>query len=247
MKYNMKNKTIKHISIIMDGNGRWANNKNMPRAFGHRAGVKAINKIVRACKFRQIAELTLFAFSSENWKRPSFEVDFLMSLFKKSIDEYIGELNNNDVKIEFVGNCENFSKSLLQKISYAEKLTETNTGMKLNLAINYGGRWDLINAFKKFSSEQDFKIDINKINEENIGKHLAINSLEPDLLIRTGGEQRLSNFMLWQHAYTEFYFTDCLWPDFDVSELDKAIKWFQERDRKFGALKKIKRPLKSDA
>ena len=178
-----KSKTLKHISIIMDGNGRWANKRNRPRAFGHQAGVKAISEIVRACKYRQISELTLFAFSSENWKRPRFEVDFLMRLFKKSIDEYVNDLHENNIRIEFIGDYRGFSKILLKRISDATELTKSNTGMKLNLAINYGGRWDLINAFKEFCSSQEFKVDKDMITQENIEKYLSINTLDPDLLI----------------------------------------------------------------
>lgn len=242
----MSNKLLKHISIIMDGNGRWAQQKSMPRAYGHRAGVKVITKIVRACSLRQISELTLFAFSSENWKRPNYEVDFLMSLFKKSIDEYISELDGNNIKIRFIGNYEGFSKTLIKRIDNAEKLTRANTGMTLNLAVNYGGRWDLLNAFKKLAEENNYKVDINSLTEENIEKYLSTYSNCPDLLIRTGGEYRLSNFLLWQHAYTELYFTECLWPDFDISDLDKAIKWFQERERTFGALTQSRPSKKSD-
>ncbi|MEC7832580.1 MAG: polyprenyl diphosphate synthase [Pseudomonadota bacterium] len=242
----MSNKLLKHISIIMDGNGRWAQQKSMPRAYGHRSGVKVITKIVRACSLRQISELTLFAFSSENWKRPNYEVDFLMSLFKKSIDEYISELDGNNIKIRFIGNYEGFSKTLIKRIDNAEKLTRANTGMTLNLAVNYGGRWDLLNAFKKLVEENNYKVDINSLTEENIEKYLSTYSNCPDLLIRTGGEYRLSNFLLWQHAYTELYFTECLWPDFDISDLDKAIKWFQERERTFGALTQSRPSKKSD-
>ena len=243
----MPNKALKHISIIMDGNGRWATQKRMPRAFGHRSGVKAITKIVRACSVRQISELTLFAFSSENWKRPNYEVDFIMNLFKKSIDEYVSDLHDNNIKMKFIGNYGNFSKTLLNKIYDSEELTKNNTGMRLNLAINYGGRWDLTNAFKKLVEEHNYKINEKDITEENIEKYLVTGTHAPDLLIRTGGEYRLSNFLLWQHAYTELYFTDCLWPDFDISDLDRAIEWFQERDRKFGALSQTKKPLKNDA
>ena len=242
----MTNKPLKHISIIMDGNGRWAQQRNMPRAYGHRNGVKVITKIVRACSVRQISQLTLFAFSSENWKRPNYEVDFLMTLFKKSIDEYISELDGNNIKIKFIGNYENFSKTLINRIRYAEELTNSNTGMILNLAVNYGGRWDLINAFRKLAEEKKYKIDIADITEDNIEKYLSTYSNCPDLLIRTGGEYRLSNFLLWQHAYTELYFTECLWPDFDISDLDQAIKWFQERERKFGALGQDKSSVKND-
>ncbi len=243
----MSNKSINHISIIMDGNGRWANSKNMPRAYGHRAGIKSIRKIVDACTLRQVSTLTLFAFSSENWKRPKYEVNLLINLFSESINKYLDELNSNDIVIKFIGNMEVFDKKLLNNIKIAENTTKDNKGMLLNLAINYGGQWDIINAFKIFVSSNKNDINIDDININNIEKHLSLKTNNPDLLIRTGGEQRLSNFMLWQHAYTELYFTDCLWPDFDENELDTAIKFFQDRTRKFGALENQNNSLKKDA
>ncbi len=243
----MLNKNINHISIIMDGNGRWANSKNMPRAFGHRAGIKSIRRIVNACTLRQVSTLTLFAFSSENWKRPKYEVNLLISLFSESINKYLNELNSNDIVIKFIGNMEVFDKKLLNNIAVAENTTKDNKGMLLNLAINYGGQWDIINAFKGFVSSNKNDINVYDINIDNIEKYLSLKTNNPDLLIRTGGEQRLSNFMLWQHAYTELYFTDCLWPDFDENELDAAIKFFQDRTRKFGALGNQNNNLKKDA
>ena len=230
----------------MDGNGRWANNKNMPRAFGHRAGIKSIRRIVDACTLRQVSALTLFAFSSENWKRPKYEVNLLINLFSESINKYLDELNSNDIVIKFIGNMEVFDKKLLNNIAVAENTTKDNKGMCLNLAINYGGQWDIINAFKSFISSNGNDINVNDINTDNIEKHLSLKTNNPDLLIRTGGEQRLSNFMLWQHAYTELYFTNCLWPDFDENELDAAIKYFQNKTRKFGALENQKNNLKKD-
>ena len=242
----MLNRNINHISIIMDGNGRWANSKNMPRAFGHRAGIKSIRRIVDACTLRQVSALTLFAFSSENWKRPKYEVNLLINLFSESINKYLDELNSNNIVIKFIGNMEVFDKKLLNNIAFAENATKDNKGMHLNLAINYGGQWDIINAFKCFISSNENNININDINADNIQKHLSLKTNNPDLLIRTGGEQRLSNFMLWQHAYTELYFTNCLWPDFDENELDAAIKYFQNKTRKFGALENQKNNLKKD-
>ena len=231
----------------MDGNGRWANSKNMPRAYGHRAGIKSIRKIVNACMLRQVSTLTLFAFSSENWKRPKYEVNLLINLFSESINKYLDELNSNDIVIKFIGNMEVFDKKLLNNIAFAENTTKGNKGMHLNLAINYGGQWDIINAFKRFISSNEDNINVNDINADNIQKHLSLKTNNPDLLIRTGGEQRLSNFMLWQHAYTELYFTNCLWPDFDENELDAAIKFFQDKIRKFGSLENQKNSLKKDA
>ena len=243
----MDAKKIRHISIIMDGNGRWANDRNLPRAFGHKEGIKSIKKIVEACTVRQISTLTLFAFSSENWNRPNYEVKLLMTLFKDSITTNSEELHSNNVKVKFIGNLSKFDKQLIDKISELELLTKDNTGLLLNFAINYGGKWDIINAFNKYISSIDASEKNMEININDIEKYLSLKGNYPDLLIRTGGEHRLSNFMLWQHAYTELYFTDCLWPDFDVSELDAAMKWFQERDRKFGALKNIKTSSKNNA
>ena len=231
----------------MDGNGRWANSKNMPRAFGHRAGIKSIRRIVDACTLRQVSTLTLFAFSSENWKRPKYEVNLLINLFSESINKYLDELNSNDIVIKFIGNMEVFDRKLLNNIAVAENTTKDNKGMLLNLAINYGGQWDIINAFKGFVSSNENDINVDDINIDNIEKYLSLKTNNPDLLIRTGGEQRLSNFMLWQHAYTELYFTDCLWPDFDENELNAAIKFFQDKIRKFGSLENQKNSLKKDA
>ncbi len=243
----MDAKKIRHISIIMDGNGRWANDRNLPRAFGHKEGIKSIKKIVEACTVRQISTLTLFAFSSENWNRPNYEIKLLMTLFEDSITTNSEELHSNNVKVKFIGNLSKFDKQLIDKISELELLTKDNTGLLLNFAINYGGKWDIINAFNKYissidASEKDMKIDINDIE-----KYLSLKDNYPDLLIRTGGEHRLSNFMLWQHAYTELYFTDCLWPDFDEKEFDKAIKFFQKTQRKFGGLVNIRDNFENNA
>ncbi len=232
----MSNKNISHVSIIMDGNGRWANQRNMPRVHGHREGIKSINKIVSACSVRQISQLTLFAFSSENWKRPEYEVQFLLKLFEDSIIKYINDLHSNNVKIKFIGNLDIFGKKLLDSIRNAEKITMNNTGLKLNFALNYGGKWDIINAFNKILDNNNSSLQNKKINIDDFEKYLSLEGDSPDLLIRTAGEQRLSNFMLWQHAYTELYFTDCLWPDFDEKELDVAIQHYQNIIRKYGSL-----------
>ena len=232
----MSNKNISHVSIIMDGNGRWATQRNMPRVHGHREGIKSINKIVSACSVRQISQLTLFAFSSENWKRPEYEVQFLLKLFEDSIIKYINDLHSNNVKIKFIGNLDIFGKKLLDSIRNAEKITMNNTGLKLNFALNYGGKWDIINAFNKILDNNNSSLQNKKINIDDFEKYLSLGGDSPDLLIRTAGEQRLSNFMLWQHAYTELYFTDCLWPDFDEKELDVAIQHYQNIIRKYGSL-----------
>ena len=240
----MSNKIISHISVIMDGNGRWANQRNMPRAFGHKEGINAINKIVSACSLRQISQLSLFAFSSENWNRPEYEVQFLLKLFEDSIAKYIDDLHSNNVRIKFIGNLELFSSKLLKNISQAENMTRDNTGLKLNFAMNYGGKWDIVNAINSMLNDIDFASKNKKISEVDFEKYLSLQGDSPDLLIRTAGEQRLSNFMLWQHAYSELYFTDCLWPDFNEKELDAAIGHYQKRTRRFDSLKASNRIVK---
>ena len=242
----MSSKIISHISIIMDGNGRWANQRNMPRAYGHKAGVSTINKIVSACSVRQIAQLSLFALSSENLNRPDYEVQFLLKLFEDSIDKYINDLHSNNVRIEFIGNLESFSPKFLKNIRQAENITRDNTGLKLNFAINYGGQWDIVNAVNNMLSDINFSSQTKKINAADFKKYLSLQGTSPDLLIRTAGEQRLSNFMLWQHAYTELYFTDCLWPDFNEKELDVAIEHYQKRTRKFGLVNSSNGIVKKD-
>ena len=232
------NKKINHISIIMDGNGRWANEQGLVRALGHRAGIKSVQTIIDAALVRQIDTLTLFAFSSENWNRPNDEVSILMSLFNESITKYMHELNKNNIKVEFIGDIERFNSILREKIHKLISLTKNNTGLNLNFAVNYGGKWDITNAVNSLIQEKGLDIN-NPITENDINGYLALSNNPPDLLIRTGGDRRLSNFMLWQHAYTELYFTDCLWPNFDEAEFDKAIKYFLNTTRKFGGLVNI--------
>jgi len=243
----MTTKKIQHISIIMDGNGRWANDRNLPRAFGHKEGIKSIKKIVEACTVRQISTLTLFAFSSENWNRPNYEIKLLSALFKDSITTNSEELNANNIKVKFIGDLNKFGNELIKKSLELELLTKDNTGLLLNFAINYGGKWDIVNACNKYLSLIDANKKNIKININDIEQHLSLKDNYPDLLIRTGGEHRLSNFMLWQHAYTELYFTDCLWPDFNEKEFDKAIKFFQTKQRKFGGLVNIKDNFENNA
>ncbi len=240
----MSPKKLSHISIIMDGNGRWANSKGMPRAYGHRAGIKSVNKIVSACSVRQIQELTLFAFSSENWERPNYEVKFLLSLFEESINLYIADLHKNNVQINFIGDLSQFSQKLLKNIKKAEALTKNNNNLKLNFAINYGGKWDIINSINKMIHSKS--LDGKTITSHDFEQFLSLKGSSPDLLIRTAGYQRLSNFMLWQHAYTELYFTDCLWPDFDEKELDLAINHYFTTTRKFGKLDEYNPLLEED-
>ncbi len=231
-------KKINHISIIMDGNGRWANDRGMPRALGHREGIKSVQRIIDASLVRQIDTLTLFAFSSENWNRPSDEVTVLMSLFNESIAKYMYELDQNNIKVNFIGDIKKFNSALREKISNLTSLTHNNTGLNLNFAVNYGGKWDIINAVNNIIIERE-NDSSNLITENDIDEKLSLPNNPPDLLIRTGGDHRLSNFMLWQHAYTELYFTDCLWPNFDEVEFDKAIKYFLNTTRKFGGLVNI--------
>ncbi len=243
----MTAKKIQHISIIMDGNGRWANDRGLPRSFGHKEGVKSIKKIVMACTVRQISTLTLFAFSSENWNRPNYEVKLLMTLFEDSIKTNSEELHANNVKVKFIGDLSKFNKKIIDKAIELELLTKNNTGLLLNFAINYGGKWDIINAFNQYISSINLNETNIKVNIDDIEKYLSLKDNHPDLLIRTGGEQRLSNFMLWQHAYTELYFTDCLWPDFNEKEFDTAIKFFQKKKRKFGGLVNIQDSFENNA
>ena len=222
----------------MDGNGRWANQQGLARALGHRAGIKSVQTIIDAALVRQIDTLTLFAFSSENWNRPNDEITILMSLFNESITKYMRELDKNNIKVEFIGNIERFNPTLRDKIHKLISLTKNNTGLHLNFAVNYGGKWDITNAVNCLIKEKGHDIN-NPITENDIDNYLALSNNPPDLLIRTGGDRRLSNFMLWQHAYTELYFTDCLWPNFDEVEFDKAIKYYLNTTRKFGGLVNI--------
>ena len=222
----------------MDGNGRWAAEKGLVRSLGHRAGIKSVQTIIDAALVRQIDTLTLFAFSSENWNRPNDEITILMSLFNESITKYMHELNKNNIKVEFVGDIERFNSTLREKIHKLVSLTKNNTGLNLNFAVNYGGKWDITNAVNSLIREKGHDIN-NPITEKDIEDYLTLSNNPPDLLIRTGGNHRLSNFMLWQHAYTELYFTDCLWPNFNEAEFDKAIKYFLNTTRKFGGLVNI--------
>lgn len=225
-----------HIAIIMDGNGRWAQQRRQPRLIGHRAGVKAVEDIVKRCVEREISVLSLFAFSSENWRRPSREVRLLMELFALALTQKVKRLHKNNIRLRVIGECSKFSLSLQKLIIEAEKLTENNTGLIINVAANYGGRWDITQAVQKIAEKvKSGDVLPEEITEESISAGLATSSLpDPDLYIRTGGEQRVSNFLLWQLAYTEFYFTDTLWPDFNAQELDKSISSFCQRERRFG-------------
>jgi len=225
-----------HIAIIMDGNGRWAKQRHQPRFMGHRAGVKAVEDIVKHCASRGVAVLSLFAFSSENWKRPTKEVSLLMELFALSLKQQAKRLHKNNIRLHIIGDISKFSASLQKQILEAEQLTEHNTGLTINIAANYGGHWDITQSVQKLAEKVKLgQLDPHDITEETISSGLTTSELpEPDLFIRTGGEQRVSNFMLWQLAYTEFYFTDTLWPDFNSEKFDAAIASFFDRERRFG-------------
>ncbi len=226
----------RHIAIIMDGNGRWAVDKRMPRIMGHRAGVKTVRKIVEYCVEQEIEVLSLFAFSSENWRRPKKEVSMLMELFMSTLKSQVDKLDKNNIKLNIVGDKSAFSERLQLKIDQAEKQTANNTGLTLVIAANYGGRWDIAQAVKKITEKiVKGELKAEDVSEQLISEHTSTAELpEPDLFIRTGGEQRVSNFLLWQLAYTEFYFTEALWPDFDKKLMAKAIDSFRYRQRRFG-------------
>jgi undecaprenyl diphosphate synthase len=226
----------KHLAIIMDGNGRWAKQKGLPRIAGHRAGVKALQKVVNFCAIEGIKVLTVYAFSSENWKRPRTEVSMLMELFTTSLQQRFKELHDNNVRLRFIGDLTSFPEKLRQSMTDTENLTTSNTGLELVVAVNYGGRWDITNAFKALNKKiSDEGLKIEDVSEDLIGEFMCLADLpEPDLFIRTGGEMRISNFLLWQLAYTELYFDDCLWPDFDTERLGKALQWYAGRERRYG-------------
>jgi undecaprenyl diphosphate synthase len=228
--------TPKHIAIIMDGNGRWAQNRMLPRVAGHHRGVEALRAIVQYCVDHQIPILTLFAFSSENWKRPVAEVKLLMSLLQKLLQDEVHQLHSNNVRLRVIGALEGLAPVLQEAIISAQQLTENNSGLQLNIALNYGGRWDIVQATKaicKLVLKQELKIE--EINEATLAQHVMLHDLpEPDLLIRSSGEQRISNFLLWQLAYTELYFTNTLWPDFGVVDLESALQFYATRERRYG-------------
>ena len=225
-----------HVAIVMDGNGRWANKRLLPRAAGHKEGVKAVKNIIEASAAVGIKYLTLFAFSSENWNRPKTEVSALMDLFVSSLDKEVSNLDKNGIRIQFIGDRQQFSQKLQDKIKQAEQATAKNEKFYLNIAANYGGRWDIVQACKAICEEvQSQSIGIESIDEKEFALRLSTNHMpDPDLLIRTAGELRISNFLIWQLAYTEFYVTDLCWPDFDEKQLHIALKEYAKRKRKFG-------------
>ena len=224
----------------MDGNGRWAKQRGLPRAAGHKAGVTAAQKIVRACGERGIKTLTLFAFSRENWQRPRDEISALMRLFLQSLVKATNELHENNVQVRFVGELSSFHKQLREQIQATIELTKNNNGLCLVIALNYGGQWDITQAARIVAERvKNGELSTDDITESLFASHLAVADLpEPDLFIRTSGELRISNFLLWQLAYTELYFTDILWPNFDEVALDEALASFASRQRRFGLTEK---------
>ncbi|MEH7381210.1 isoprenyl transferase [Bacillus sp. JJ1533] len=230
--------TPEHIAIVMDGNGRWARKRGLPRVAGHKEGVSAVVKIVRAAVNCKVKVLTLYTFSTENWKRPKLEVESILKLPKEFLHVYLPELISNNVRIEAIGDMENLPIHTREAIQYAINRTRNNDGLQLNFALNYGGRNEILNAMKKmFSDMQEEKISPAELDEQQFSKYLYTADLpDPDLLIRTGGEKRLSNFLLWQLAYTEFWFTDVLWPDFSEKEFLEALEEYRQRKRRYGGI-----------
>ena len=223
----------RHIAIIMDGNGRWARKRFLPRVAGHKRGVETVREIIKACVGRGVSYLTLFAFSSENWRRPAEEVSFLMQLFLRALEEEVAKLHENNIRFRVIGDLSRFDPKLVDLIRRAESLTAGNATLTLTIAANYGGRWDILQAVDKMLAAHPEKR--SGFTEEELAAHLSLHyGPEPDLFIRTGGEERISNFLLWQLAYSEFYFTETLWPEFDAAALDRAIESYRRRERRFG-------------
>lgn len=235
--HNLQN-IPQHIAIVMDGNGRWAQKNGLPRISGHRAGLESVRKVIQACAKKQISYLTIFAFSSENIKRPPEEVQHLMELFVTALRQEVNKLHRLNIKILFIGERKTFDSILQDWIDKSEKLTMNNTGLTLIIAANYGGQWDLVESVKKITKAvQSGQLSIDDINSDLINENLSLGDIPaPDLFIRTSGEQRISNFLLWHLAYTELYFTEKFWPEFDDKELDKAISYYSSRERRFGAV-----------
>lgn len=232
-------KTVpEHIAIIMDGNGRWANKRMLSRKMGHKAGAETLKKIVEQCQKLKIKHLTVYAFSTENWSRPKDEVDALMDLLRNYIKQYINDTNKNNIKIDVIGDTSKLPQDIQKSIDTLYEKTKCKDGINLHIALNYGGRDDIVRAVKRLGADlTDKKIDIDSIDENLFNRYLDTSEIpDPELLIRTSGEQRLSNFLLWQLAYCEFYFTPKLWPDFDSNELLKALEAYQNRDRRFGSI-----------
>lgn len=223
----------RHVAVIMDGNGRWAKKRFLPRVAGHQRGLEAVRELIKQCAELKVAFLTLFAFSSENWRRPEEEVSFLMGLFLEALKRETIKLHENNIKLVMIGDRTRFSEQLNAQIESAEQLTANNTGLVLTIAANYGGRWDILNAVNQMQKAHPEQV--GQFNEAHLTPYLSMHyAPEPDLFIRTGGENRISNFLMWQLAYTELYFTDTLWPDFDKEAFWLAIASYQKRERRFG-------------
>jgi undecaprenyl diphosphate synthase len=221
----------RHVAIIMDGNGRWAKKRFLPRVGGHRRGVESVREVVKACAQQNVEFLTLFAFSSENWRRPAEEVSLLMQLFIRALEQEVTKLHENGIRFKVVGDLTPFDARIVELIRRGEELTAANKGLTLSVAANYGGRWDILQAAERCRLEDPHA----PVTEERLAERLSMAyAPEPDLFIRTGGEQRVSNFLLWQLAYTEFYFTDALWPDFGAAALGEAFASYRRRERRFG-------------
>ncbi len=233
----MNNSSLpRHIAIIMDGNGRWAKKRLLPRHAGHKAGVETVRRVLSLCAEKGVEVLTLFTFSSENWRRPKEEVSLLMSLFIMALKREVKKLQKNNVRLRLIGAPDAFPEKLQKMVSDAEELTKNNTGITLVIAANYGGRWDIVESAKHLAKQvQEGTLRVEDINESLFKQNLSLGDLpEPDLFIRTGGEKRISNFLMWQLAYTELYFTDTLWPDFDKAAFQEALDSFTSRERRFG-------------
>ncbi|VAX76590.1 Ditrans,polycis-undecaprenyl-diphosphate synthase ((2E,6E)-farnesyl-diphosphate specific) [Serratia symbiotica] len=232
---------VRHVAIIMDGNGRWAKRQGQLRAFGHKAGVKSVRRAVSFAASNCLEVLTLYAFSSENWNRSMQEVSTLMELFVHALDSELKTLHKHNVRLRVIGDISRFSKRLQERIDRSQLLTKNNNGLTLNIAANYGGRWDLIQGVKKLAEEiQGGMLRSDQISEELLSQFVSMSDLAPvDLVIRTGGEHRISNFLLWQIAYAELYFTDILWPDFDEHAFENALNEFSQRERRFGGTRAI--------
>ncbi|MEI8362798.1 MAG: isoprenyl transferase [Betaproteobacteria bacterium] len=223
----------KHIAVIMDGNGRWARKRFLPRIAGHKRGVETVRDLVKSCINLKVEYLTLFAFSSENWRRPMEEVSFLMGLFMQALKREVAKLHQNNIKLVMIGDRSRFDAELIAQIEVSELLTAKNTGLVLSIAANYGGRWDVLQAVNKMQLAAPQLVGF--YSEDHLTPYLSMSyAPEPDLFIRTGGEKRISNFLLWQLAYTELYFTDTLWPDFNQEAFNSAISSYQKRERRFG-------------
>ena len=224
----------RHVAIIMDGNGRWAKQRHLPRIAGHRRGVEAVRATVKTCAERGVGFLTLFAFSSENWRRPADEVALLMQLFIGALENEVRKLHRNGIRMKVIGERGRFDSKIQTLIAEAEQLTAPNRGLTLTIAANYGGRWDILQALNRLSKEKSYKGE-NEILEADLAPYLSMcYAPEPDLFVRTGGEQRVSNFLLWQLAYTELHFSETLWPDFDGAALERAFDSYRSRERRFG-------------